>query len=254
MARLEGKVAIVTGGARGIGQAYATALAGEGASVVVADVGDATGTVEEITAKGGRAIAVTTDITDPGAVQAMVDRTLGEYGRIDILLNNAAIYAGLTFTPFEAIDIEEWDRVYAVNVRGTFLCCRAVAPTMREQRSGKIINISSATALLGIFGVLHYASSKGAVISMTRCLARELGEFNITVNTITPGFTMTEASRQIMSDSGMEGLEQMVLAGQSIKRPEQPEDLVGAALFLASADSDFMTGQIVNVDGGVYPV
>jgi NAD(P)-dependent dehydrogenase (short-subunit alcohol dehydrogenase family) len=164
----------------------------------------------------------------------------------------AYIYSGLVFTYWEDLDLDEWDRVMAVNVKGMFLTCRAVAPAMQEQKYGKIINISSGTALVGVAGVLHYIASKGAVIAMTRGLARELGDFNICVNTITPGFTMTQASKDMMAASELEGLGEMVVSMQTLKRPEEATDLVGAAVFLASSDSDFMTGQIVNVDGGVF--
>lgn len=249
---LEGQAGIVTGAAQGIGRAYALGLAAQGASVVVVDLEDPATTVKEVEAAGGTAIGLRADITVEADVAEMAALTLETFGRIDFLVNNAAIYRGLQFKYWEEQSLDEWDRILKVNVRGVFQACRAVAPTMRSQSSGKIVNISSAAALIGFAGALHYVASKGAVIAMTRALATELGSFNVNVNCITPGFTMSTASQEIMADmAGAEELGQMLLATQCIKRPEQPEDLVGAVVFLVSPASDFISGQVINVDGGL---
>ena len=248
--RLKDKVAIVTGGARGIGREYSLKLAEEGAKVVACDVLDCGETVAEIAKKGGRALALETNVTDSKSVQAMADATVEKFGRIDVLVNNAAIYGGLKMTPLEQIDEGEWDRVMAVNVKGMWLASRAVIPVMRKQGSGRIINISSGTVWMGIPYLLHYVTSKGAVVALTRAMARELAETGINVNGITPGFTMTEASLGIASPETIEGIKQMLLMSQIIKRNEEPKDLVGTVVFLASSDSDFITGQMINVDGG----
>jgi NAD(P)-dependent dehydrogenase (short-subunit alcohol dehydrogenase family) len=251
MSLLEGRVGLITGAARGIGRAYAVGTAAQGARLALTDVEDLDVTLKEVEAAGGEAIGVSGDVTDAASMRAVVDAAVDRFGTVDFLVNNAAIYSGLTFKPWTEISDEEWDRVMAVNVRGMFAAARAVAPVMTGNRAGKIINISSASALVGTAGVLHYVTSKGAIIAFTRALARELGDFGVTVNTITPGFTMSEASKQIMTDSGVAGMEQMIVAQQCVKRPEQPEDLVGTVVFLASPLSDFITGQIINVDGGV---
>jgi len=250
MGLLDGRVGLITGAAQGIGRAYAVAAATEGARLVLADVTDTAATVKEVEAAGGQVIGLTGDVTDAVSMRAVVEAGVDRFGAVDFLVNNAAIYSGLTFKPWTQISDTEWDQVMAVNVRGMFTAAKAVAPIMTERRSGKIINISSASALVGTAGVLHYVTSKGAIMAFTRGLARELGDFGITVNTITPGFTMSEASKQIMDDSGVAGLEQLIIAQQCLKRSEQPEDLVGTVVFLASGLSDFITGQIINVDGG----
>ncbi len=251
MGLLDGQVGLITGAAQGIGRAYAIAAATHGAKLVLADVEDVGTTVKEVEAVDGEALGLHGDVTDDASMASVVDAAVARFGTIDFLVNNAAIYSGLSFKPWTAISNDEWDRIMAVNVRGMFTASKAVAPLMTKRGSGRIINISSASALAGTAGVLHYVTSKGAIIAFTRALARELGEFGITVNTITPGFTMSGASKQIMSDSGVAGLEQVIVAQQCLKRPEQPEDLVGTVVFLASGLSDFITGQIINVDGGV---
>ena len=247
---LQDKVGIITGAAQGIGLAYALACAAQGANVVLADIQDAGPAAKEVEGEGGNALAVHVDVTRPESNEAMVAATLERFGRVDFLVNNAAIYGDLELTYWEDIAIDDWDRIMAVNVKGMFLASKAVAPVFTEQRAGKIINISSATALAGIPGALHYVTSKGAVIGFTRALARELGDFGINVNCVTPGFTMSEASKRIMRESGAEALEELVVGAQCFKRAEQPEDLTGAVVYLASNLSDFMTGQVVNVDGG----
>lgn len=249
MPDLSGRVGIVTGAARGMGRAYADAAASAGAWVVVADIDDAEPVANDIVEAGGRALAVRADVSDESSVAAMVQATLDEFGRIDFLVNNAALYATLGLKPFTAIAVHDWDRVMAVNLRGPFLCARAVAPRMIEQRGGSIVNISSNTALTGVPFLAHYVSSKSGLIGLTRALARELGDHGVRVNTVTPGFTMSDGSRQLFRDAGLpEG--DPTVNERSIKREQQPEDVVGAVLFLVADDSRFITGQIINVDGG----
>ena len=241
---LEGKVAIVTGGGQGIGQRYCRGLAAEGAKVVVADValGPAEATAVEL---GG--LAVETDVSDEASVRRMVARTLEAYGRIDILINNAAIFTEvLPRKSFDAIPPDEWDRVLAVNVRGAWLCARAVAPVFRQQRSGVIINISSGTIFNGTPGFAHYVTSKAAIWGLSRVLAKELGEYGVRVNAITPGLTSSERARAVYPEHELEDRAH----SRVFKRQETPEDLVGTVMFLCSEASAFITGQTLNVDGG----
>ena len=248
MARLDGRVAIITGAAQGIGAAYANGMAAEGARVVVVDVLDPAKVVAEIERAGGTAMGVVADISDSAAVAAMVEATLSAYGKIDILVNNAALFGMLKHTRFEDIDEDEWDAVMRVNVRGMWLASKAVVPEMRKRKYGKIINIASTTALKGTPMLLHYVSSKGAVVAMTRAMAREVGNDNICVNTIAPGLTISEnvLEQGFWTEEWLESNRN----SRVIKRLETPEDLVGTAIFLASGESDFMTGQILAVDGG----
>jgi len=245
--RLAGRVAIVTGGAHGIGRAYCHALAGAGASVVVADIdGDAGSAVAaEI---GDRAAAVRTDVADEASTRAMAQTAVARFGRLDVLVNNAAIFATIPITrgTIEEITVEEWDRVMAVNLRGVFLACRAVLPEMKRRRYGKIVNISSGTALSGSPTRIHYVASKGAVLSFTRTLAREVGAAGITVNAIAPGSTLSE------EDPTPEtlALRSARVADRAIPRVQLPADIVGAVIFFASPESDFITGQTLVVDGG----
>ena len=249
MGRLDGRVAIVTGAAQGIGAAYAKRFAEEGAKVAICDVLDCTNVVNTIAQSGGEAFGMEVDVSDEAQVAGLVARTVESFGRVDVMVPNAAIFAALNRRSFLDIGVEEWDRVMAVNVRGVFVCIKAVVPQMKEQGYGKIVNISSATVQAGVPWFLHYVSSKGAVDAMTRASARELGDFGIRVNFIAPGFTMSE---QIESqrDELQFNLD-MNLAGRAFKREEMPEDLLGTMVFLASAESDFMTGQTVVVDGGL---
>lgn len=251
--RLEGKVAIVTGGARNIGREYCLGMAAEGADIVVADIRDPSSTVSEIEELGRKAIGLEVDVSDAASVQRMVDETMSSFGRIDVLVNNAALYGDLEGGLLEMITPEYWDKVMAVNAKGPFLCCRAVMPIMRQQQSGSIINISSGTFWVGMAGSAHYIASKGAVIGLTRAAAREGGPANVRVNAVTPGFTMSQASVDLMGKmGGDESLADGIVAGTALGRREQPEDLVGPVVFLASDESAFMTGQTVNVDGGWY--
>ena len=246
---LDGRVAIVTGGAQGLGAAYAVGLAEAGASVVVADLADGGATVTAVEAAGGRAISTLTDVSNPDSVTEMAAAAISEFGRIDVLVNNAAIYAGLQMKPFFEVSVDEWDQIMAVNVRGTFLATRAVVGHMMERGSGKIINISSATIHRGAAGLSHYVTSKSAIVGFTRTIARELGKAGITANVVTPGFTMSDASKDLIAPVG-DAAVQGVVALQAIPRSEQPEDLVGTVVYLASSASDFMTGQTINIDGG----
>lgn len=244
--RLTGRVAVVTGAGQGLGRAFAIRLAAEGARVAVADRNTAGATAVAAEIGPGRAAPVTVDVSDEDSVADMlttVRRTLGE---VDILVNNAALFSTLTLRPFDEIGVAEWDQVMAVNVRGPFLCARAVAPGMRARGHGKIVNISSAAVLLGRPNYLHYVASKAALVGMTRSLATELGPHGITVNAVMPGFTRTEVPRATVTPEQAE----RILASQAIKRRQVPADLVGAVAFLASADSDFITGQTINIDGG----
>ena len=248
--RLKDRVAIVTGAARGIGQAYCLALAREGAKVVAADILSCAETVAKVQQAGGEALEVTADVADAQSAQSMAAQTLQRFRGIDILVNNAAIYGGLRLTSFEDISEAEWDRVMAVNVKGIWLCCKAVIPTMKQQGYGKIINISSDTIWMGVPLFLHYVTSKGAVFAFTRALARELAGTGIAVNTITPGYTMTEAAQGLADPETVTRLRAWVVDQQIIKRSQEPADLAGTVIFLASDDSDFITGQTINVNGG----
>jgi NAD(P)-dependent dehydrogenase (short-subunit alcohol dehydrogenase family) len=248
--RLKDRVAIVTGAARGIGQAYCLALAREGAMIVAVDILSCAETVAQIQQAGVKALGVTADVAEEPSCQAMAAQAVQHFGRIDILVNNAAVYGGLRLTPFEQIPEAEWDRVMAVNVKGIWLCCKAVVPTMKQQGKGKIINISSDTIWMGVPMFLHYVASKGAVFALTRALARELSGTGITVNAITPGYTLTEAAQGIAEPETVARLRTWVVDQQIIKRNEEPSDLAGTVIFLASEDSDFITGQTINVNGG----
>jgi len=249
MGRLDDRVIIVTGGALGIGRAYCEGFAREGAKVVIADIDGpaAIRAAAELAEGGADALAITTDVADQASTEEMARATLERFGRIDGLVNNAAIAIRLPKIegPIEEITVEDWDRVMGVNLRGTFLCCRAVIGHMKERKYGKIINISSSTFFSGGGGNnAQYVASKGGVIAFTRVLAREVGDWNITVNSIAPGLTASETE-----NTPMERYEVRV-PHRAIKRIEQPEDLVGAAIFLISAESDFMSGQTMAVDGG----
>jgi 3-oxoacyl-[acyl-carrier protein] reductase len=246
-------VAIVPGGARGLGRAFALRLAGEGARVMIMnlvlqkkDLEDMKGVVEEIRKTGGDAQYVEEHTTKEPDCQAMAEATVAAFGRIDILINNAAIYDGLVRKPFDEIALTEWDRVMAVNVKGAFLATRAVFPYMKGQQYGKIINLCSETAFTGSHGFVHYVASKGGILALTRALAVELGPHSICINAVAPGFTDTEASRSLADVTKYD------TSKTPLHRVGTPDDMTGAALFLASPESDFITGQTVVVDGGRY--
>ncbi len=245
---LRGRVAIVTGAGQGIGRALAKALAGAGAIAVVAeiDASKAQSVVAEIELFNGKAFGVTTDVSDFESVQSMAAKIHRTFGRIDILVNNAGIFSTLKMRPFEEIPLEEWDRVMHVNVTGVMLCCRAVVPYMREARWGRIVNISSGSVSLGRPNYLHYTTSKSALIGMTRSLARELGGFGITVNSVLPGAVFTEIPRETVTPVQKEAIIRM----QCIPRAQSPDDLLGTVLHLSSPGSAFLTGQSLTVDGG----
>lgn len=248
MGRLSGKVAIVTGAAQGIGAAYAKALAAEGAKLGLCDLKAPDAVAKEITAAGGEALSLACDVTDARAVANLAAETERAFGGIHILVNNAGIFASLALKPMSEIDSKEWDLVMAVNVRGSFECAKAVLPAMRRQKYGKIINIASGTVFKGAPMLLHYVSSKGAVVAMTRALAREVGADGIRVNCLAPGLTMSEG---VLANSDWAGaVVSNNVASRCIKRDATPEDLTGAVVFLASAESDFMSGQTMVVDGG----
>lgn len=245
---LTGRTVIVTGGGKGIGKVYAQGFAQAGANVVAADIdGEAAEAVaSDIVAKNGAALGLRTDVADADSTQGMADATLKRFGAIDILVNNASLMSVLPRRSWLEIPIEEWDRVMAVNLRGIFLCCRAVFPAMKAQGRGKIVNISSSRVWEGTPNRLHYTTSKAGVIGLTRALSREVAEFGITVNALTPGMTLSET--QLATSSG--NYVATRVSGRAIERNQVPDDLVGAVMFLSSAASDFMTGQTINVDGG----
>lgn len=248
MKRLTGRVAIITGAAQGIGAAYARAMAEEGANIVIADILDGSSVAETINKNGGAAISIDVNVSDEISTKAMADAAFEKFGRIDILVNNAAIYASLALQPFTNIDPAEWDKVMAVNVKGPFLCARAVLPYMRANKYGRIINISSGTPFKGTPNLMHYVTSKGAVLALTRALAREVGEDGVCVNTLAPGLVLSEGV--IHNTDLREKLTGPVLASRAIKRDQLPEDLIKPLLFLASDDCAFITGETVVVDGG----
>jgi 3-oxoacyl-[acyl-carrier protein] reductase len=244
MGRLEGKVAIVTGGAKGLGRTFCFGLAKEGAKVVMAvhrlDE-ESIKSVKEIEAKGGYGVVV--DVTKEEDTQRMAEETVKKFGRIDILVNNAAYYYGVSRKPFYEISSEEWDRALAVGVKGAWLCAKAVFPYMKKQGKGKIINLSSEVAFSPTKGMIHYVTSKAAVIGVTRVLAGELGQYNICVNAVAPGYTDTPASWTIGNVSKFD------VSSIPLGRVGVPEDIVGSVIFFASDDSDFVSGQTLLVNG-----
>ena len=245
--RLDGKVAVITGGAAGIGFAYAKRFLAEGARVVVADIADPAAAVDKLDSPG-RALGVRTDVSDASSVRAMVEAALARFGRIDVLVNNAAVFATLKPQRFEDIPEAEWDRVMAVNVKGVWNCARAVAPAMRAQGGGRIVNVASAIVAKGTALLMHYVTSKGAVVAMTRALARELGPDRITVNAVAPGLILSDTVQANPDITSFQ--EATVMQARSLKRDAFPDDVEGTVVFLASDDSAFMSGQTLVVDGG----
>jgi NAD(P)-dependent dehydrogenase (short-subunit alcohol dehydrogenase family) len=237
VAALDGKVAIVTGGAQGIGAAIASGLEAEGATVVIADLSPPEG-------------GIRADVASEEDVSRMVEEAVDRHGRIDVLVNNAGLYASLEMRAFTEIPLAEWNQVMEVNVASMFLTCRAVVPVMRERGGGKIVNISSGTPFRGVPFLLHYVTSKGAIVALTRALAKEVGKHSIHVNCVAPGFTMSDGVKA--HPEVVEALRDVSIAARTIQRDEVPEDVVGAVVFLCSPAADFITGQTMVIDGGQY--
>jgi 3-oxoacyl-[acyl-carrier protein] reductase len=244
--RFKDQSVIITGGGGKIAKAYAMAFAKEGAKLSLPDIARADSLVKAIRDAGGTAISMACDVSNEQSVSSMVEETVREFGAVDILINNAAYFMTVWKGPFWEMTVEEFDKAMAVNVRGSWLCAKAVVPHMQKQKRGKIVNISSNVALTGNPNYIHYVTSKGAIIAMTRAMARELGDWNICVNTVSPGFVVTEG-RQVDPE-----YEKIRAQQRSLKRTQVEEDLVGTVLYLSSSESDFMTGQLLNVDGGFH--
>lgn len=249
MGRLDGKTAAITGAARGIGAELAKKLGAEGANVVVTDVLDTTATVDAINGAGGTAVGMSVDVTSDEQLAAMVSKAEDTFGALDILVNNAGLFANLTPTPFMQIDNDAFDKVMTINARSIHQATKAAVPAMMRAGGGKVCNISSGTVYYGAPGLSHYTASKAAVIALTRGHGRELGDKNIQVNAIAPGLTESEA---LQGHTGFDPARAPTVASRSIKREMVPEDLLGAMMFLVTQDSDFLTGQTINVDGGKY--
>lgn len=251
--RLNDKVAIISGAAQGIGAAFALGFAKEGAKVLIADILNGKGIVGKVEEMGGQAIYLETDVTNQDQCNAMAKATFDQFGAIDILINNAAVYGSLILKPFTKITTEEWNNVMTVNTTGPFHCTKAVFSYMKS-KGGSIINISSQSILQGIPGMAHYLASKGAVMAFTRAMARELGPYNIRVNSIAPGFTHSQGAENVDKNKSfpMGPIEDFLMPSKCLKRASVPEDLVGTAIFLASEESNFITGQMINHDGGIY--
>lgn len=246
--RLEGLTCVVTGAAQGIGAAYVRRFVAEGAHVVAVDV---LALDDTVAAGAGAVRPVVADICAREGAAEAVQAAVEWRGRLDVLLNNAAFYGGVRLGDFDEIPDEQWDQAMDVNVKGVWRMCAAAAPIMRRQRDGSVVNISSNVVSMGKPHFLHYVASKGAVWAMTSALSRELGEFGVRVNAIAPGYTITAATRGLSDAATVERLEREILAAQSVKRLMEADDLTGAAVFLASSDSRFVTGQTLTVDGGV---
>jgi NAD(P)-dependent dehydrogenase (short-subunit alcohol dehydrogenase family) len=246
MGHLDDKVAVVTGAAQGIGRALADGLAAEGARIVVADLRGA----EEAAARYHDGVGLAVDVADEDDVARLVDATVDRCGALDVLVNNAGLYASLEMRAFTEIPLEEWRTVMDVNVASMFLTCRAAVPVMREAGGGAIVNISSGTPFRGVPFLLHYVTSKGAIVAFTRALARELGNDAIRVNCVAPGFTMSEGVKQ--HPEVIEKLRDASVSARTIQRDQEPEDVVGAVVYLCGPSASFVTGQTIVIDGGQY--
>ena len=244
MGALDGRVAVVTGGSQGIGRAIAEGLAADGARIVIADLNGA----EEAAASFADGVGITADVSREADVARLVEETVARCGGIDILVNNAGLYASLAMRPFEQIPLEEWRQVMDVNVASMFLMCRAVVPAMRERGGGRIVNISSGTPFRGVPFLLHYVTSKGAIVAFTRALAKELGKDKVLVNCVAPGFTMSAGVQA--HPEVIEKLRDVSVAARTLQRDQVPEDVVGAVVYFCGPGSDFVTGQTIVIDGG----
>jgi NAD(P)-dependent dehydrogenase (short-subunit alcohol dehydrogenase family) len=241
---LDGKVAVVTGAAQGIGRAIAEGLAAAGARIVVADLAGAEDAAQSFT----DGVGITADVSNEADVQRLADETVERCGTIDILVNNAGLYASLEMRSFEQIPLDEWRRVMDINVASMFLMCRAIVPVMRGNGGGKIVNISSGTPFRGVPFLLHYVTSKGAIVALTRALAKEVGKDNVFVNCVAPGFTMSDGVQS--HPEVVEKLRDVSISARTIQRDQTPEDVVGAVVYLSGPGSDFVTGQTIVIDGG----
>lgn len=250
---LKDKVAIITGSARGMGRIFALRFVKEGANLTICDIHDCQQTAKEIEAIGGEVLALKTDVTSEESTVDMAKKTVDRFGRIDILVNNAGVFGGIEIKdfvkPIEQIVSKDWDKILEVNVKGVFLCCKSVIPYMKRQGAGKIVNIASTAGFTGLPAFIHYSTSKGAVITLTRGLAVTLGDSNINVNAVAPGMVWTEATQAIFSE---EYAQQAVATTQILKKRAQPEDIAGAVVFLSSDDADLITGQTLAVNGGEF--
>lgn len=249
MATVDGKVIIVTGAARGLGRTYAEQLAAGGAKVVAGDIRDCAETVSAIEGAGGQALGLNLNVGDSASCQEMAAQTIDKFGRIDGIVNNAALYGGLSSGKADALDEDEWNRVMDINVTGVWRCCKAVIPHMRESGGGSIVNIASLAAVYGLPNSLHYATSKAAVIGLTRSMARELGRSWIRANAVAPTAVMTEGTQEFFGER-LDKAKQIIAGGQSLQRNLETDDLVGTIRYLLSDDSKFVTGQTIMVDGG----
>ena len=247
--QLEGKVAVITGAARGIGQAYAKRLAEEGAAVVVGDILDTTETVDLVRQKGGKIIGTKLDVTDMTSCTEIAELAVKKFGKLDVLVNNAALYGDIITGRFENLNEDQWDRVMNVNVKGVWQCCKAAVGPMRDAGGGSMINISTLAFVYGTPYAIDYAASKGAVVGITRVIARELGRDWIRVNAVAPSAVLTEATENFFGDKA-ERAKEVIAKSQSLQRNLEPNDLTGTVVWLASDDSKFVTGQTIMVDGG----
>lgn len=247
--RFAGKVVMITGAAQGLGAHYAALFAKEGADVAVCDIHDCGESVKTVEALGKQAVASICDVTKSGDCQAFAENAQDRFGRIDILINNAALYGGLSFGPFDSIDEDEWDACMGINVKGIWQMCKAAVPIMKKSGGGSIVNIASLAATFGMPYGVHYSASKGAVISMTRALAREIAKTGIRVNAVAPSLIDTPGTKRFLKDME-EKMTSAVVQGQSIKRQLTPDDVAGTVMYLASDDAQFITGQTIAVDGG----